>query len=75
MLPLRPELTSNVDSSFLWHPGLTLVPVICCARCGGPGRSGGQDWGALSMKKAKEKNGTSHLPADLGELNPLALGG
>lgn len=31
------------------------MPGICCALCGGPGRSGGPDWAALNMKKGKGK--------------------
>lgn len=48
--------------TLLCHPGLTLVPGICCALCGGPGLSGGFGWAALSIKKTKERMGlASHL--------------
>lgn len=71
MLPLRPEVGNNCGLSFLWHPGLTLVPDICCALCGGPGRSGGPDWAALGMKKEKAGLPTHLLIWEKLTLRPL----
>lgn len=52
------------------------MPDNTWALCGGPGRSGGLDWAALSMQKGTEEENpisdpvATHQPP-MGEVNPL----
>lgn len=70
VLSLSPEPWTPPSQGPSWIPGwvgalsalayrLTLAPGITRALCGGPGRSGGPDWAALSMEKGKEDEGSA----------------
>ena len=70
VLSLSPEPWTPPPQGPGWIPGwvgalsalayrLTLAPGITRALCGGPGRSGGPDWAALSMEKGKQGEGSA----------------